>query len=191
MRSTKLAGILGLLALVASPAHSQTVIDFESVAACDNVSPNMGVFAGVDFRSEWTCYSFAQPPYNPSSGTNRLYAVSGSSNASTGSFAFSGPQAFLGAFFAGSADVTFNMYLGNTLVASSSTLTTTSTPTFLSSGYAGNVDEVQVVGNSVQWIMDDLTYGSAVSVVPEPGSILLVALGLAGVAAVRRRRQVS
>ena len=77
---------------------------------------------------------------------------------------------FQGAWFAGyeDVDVTFKLYDHGALVATSSTLSTSATPTWLASGYAGLVDEV-VVSSADQgaWVMDDLTFSAAV---PEPGS---------------------
>ena len=31
------------------------------------------MYGSVNYHDEWTCYSSPQPPYNPHSGTNRVY----------------------------------------------------------------------------------------------------------------------
>ena len=45
---------------------------------------------------------------------------------------------------------------------------------FLASGYNGVVDRVTVVGSSVAFVMDDVTFGAATTVTPEPASLALV-----------------
>lgn len=186
MRKLTVIFTMALLFAVAAPLTAQTVIDFESVAVCDNARPNMGVYAGIDFLSQWTCYDSPQPPFNPASGTNRIYAVDGTANAASGFFDFvGGAGTFYGAYMAGSAEVMFRMFLTGSLVATSSTLLTTGTPTYLSSGYGGAVDRVEVVGTDVNWVLDDLT----VDVVPEPMSVILLSTGLLGIAGVAYRRR--
>jgi hypothetical protein len=66
-------------------------------------------------------------------------------------------------------------------------LTTSATPTWLASGYAGEVDEVIVSSDSQDgFVMDDLTFSAAA--VPEPGATALIAGGLLLLAAAARRR---
>ena len=82
--------------------------------------------------------------------------------------------------------VTFELYDHGKNVATSSTLTTSATPAWLASGYAGEVDEVIVSSDSQDdFVMDDFTFAAAV---PEPGSPALIAGGLLVLAAVARRR---
>jgi hypothetical protein len=92
-----------------------------------------------------------------------------------------GPQIFDGAYFDGGAiypftnrPVHFNLYNGTTLVATSALLNLSATPTFLASGYSGPVDRVGIVGDVIQFVMDDFTY----TPIPEPSTVGLLALGL-------------
>ena len=189
MRSVlqKVASVGAALVVLASPAAAQTVETYETVPACNNARPNMGVFSGINYLSQWTCYNFAQSPFNPSSGSARLYAVSGNANAASASFQFLSPKQFLGAWFSGNAgSVQFDMsYLGSS-VWTSALLGPQSTPMFLASGYSGAVDQVTVNGSNVQWVMDDVTYDN---VVPEPTSLALVGAGLLALGFVARRRR--
>lgn len=194
MRKGLFVAVAATLAAV-QPAAAQTVIDFESYSPCDNVRPNVGVIGNADFMNQWTCYGFPQPNFIPHSGTNRIYAVSGGANATTGSFGFTAPTTFQGAWFSGVAPsatfdpttVTFELFLGGIPVATSAGLVVAPTPQFLASGYAGLVDLVTVAGTSTRYIMDDVTFGTLVT--PEPATAALVAGGLVALVGVSRRRR--
>jgi hypothetical protein len=62
----------------------------------------------------------------------------------------------------GTGGVTFEMFNGATLVATSTTLDQTSTPTFLASGYAGQVTSVEVLAANGFYVLDNITYDSTV-----------------------------
>ncbi len=95
---------------------------------------------------------------------------------------------FLGAWFSGSGTALFDMYFSGNLVATSSSLNLNSTSTYLASGYSGPVDEVRLTADRGQFVMDDFTYNPAGTAVPEPGTALLMGLGLAAVSMLSRRR---
>ena len=185
---TVAAGVLAVTAMSAI-AGAQTVQTFEDFSPCDNTTGNVGVYGAVNYLTQWTCYAFSQPPFNPHSGTNRVYASNGASNSNSASFSF-GATSFSGAWFSGLATVNFQLFFMGSPVATSGPLVTTATPTFLSSGYNGLVDRVTVNGTDVNWVMDDVTFGTAVTTSPEPASIALVGSGMLAIGVfVRRRRR--
>lgn len=104
---------------------------------------------------------------------------------------FGSASVFDGAYFSGNADstVTFQLYVGNTQVASSSTLVASGGPLWLDSGYTGQIDRVRlVIGGSTQhWVMDDFTFHTASVPEPETFALMLAGLGVVGGAVARRR----
>jgi len=167
---------------------AQTVQTFEDFNPCDNTPDNVGLYGGVNYLNQWTCYGFSQPPFTPQSGTNRVYAALGGSNSNSASFSFAATT-FAGAWFSGSATVNFQLFFLGNPVATSGPLSTSGTPSFLGSGYSGLVDRVTVNGNSIQWVMDDVTFGAAVTSTPEPATIALLGSGLLAIGALARRRR--
>lgn len=193
MRSSKLGAgaLVVLLTLAARPGSAQTVETFEGFGSCNN-STLMGVFNGIDYMKQFICYAYSQPPYNPVSPPNRIRWNVPGGPVTDAFFSFLSPTTFQGAYFAGSGpSVFFELYSSNTLVATSAVLASSSTPTFLATNYNGIVDKVRVVGNGNQIILDNLTWGGANpnSVVPEPATMTLLATGLVGMVAARRRRR--
>lgn len=194
---------LVLLALVAAPAAADPVVVTFDTLTGDNRQVPDG-YGGINWLDNWTHYAFTQPPYNARSRPQRVYPTYGPGRPVGATretrFTFVSPdQYFSGAWFAGhstlqspplpaAAYVRFYLYDDGAPVAISDLLIPTAEPAFLSSGYKGPVDAVGVWSNNVgYWIMDDVTYGGDVPV-PEPATLLLIAGGLVGAGAARKRR---
>lgn len=181
-------------------AHASTVLTFENLdsspAAYDVVpTPYQGlIFTG------W--YFGVDTLYKPASGLIDLftdyadpanpfdYVITNSNNRITSAT----PFIFDGAWFSGYSGVTFELWKGSSLVATSASLPDAPgvdpyDPVFLASGYAGEVDTVVVSGVQGYYAMDDFTFHRAsTNAVPEPASAALAILGV-GMAGWMRRRQ--
>ncbi len=177
---------LAFACAAAAPFASATVLTFDDVATDGLVAANYG---GLDWSAgDWFAFGGEQAPFTPHSGSVRIASGFGDADAAT-AIGLGDGKTFQGAWFAGYDDVsvTFELYEHGTLVATSATLGTSATPTWLASGYAGLVDEV-IVSSADQgaWVLDDLTFSAAV---PEPGSMALMTAGLLALAVTARRRR--
>jgi hypothetical protein len=157
------AVFFGLLAFSATPARAATVVTFDDLPqTCCSVIPNG--YGGINWNGNWEAGPQA-PPYNPESPPN----VAVEFNVNPDAFTFTAPVVFSGAYFSGPdnfSTVNFQLYLGGNLEATSASLTTSSTPTFLASGYSGLVDNVVVTDSFAEdvFAMDNVTY----TTVPAP-----------------------
>ncbi len=177
---------LAFACAAATPLASATVLTFDDITTDGFVAANYG---GLDWSAgDWFAFGGEQAPFTAHSGSVRVTSGFGDADAAT-AIGLGDGKTFQGAWFAGYDDVnvTFKLYAHGALVATSATLDTSATPTWLGSGYAGQVDEV-IVSSADQgaWVMDDLTFSAAV---PEPGSTSLMLAGAIALAAAARRRR--
>lgn len=167
-----------LLSVVGVGVSQATVVNFDDLSGQAAMADGYG---GITWSvGSWVHYDWYQWPYTAKSPVQRVYSYT------DGEFEFGSDVTFDGAWFAGmtTTTVSFDLYDDGNLVASSSSMGLSDVPTWLSSGYAGPVDKVQVVSNAYGYfVMDDVTFNA----VPEPAS--LVALAGGALVALRRRRK--
>jgi len=176
MRKIFLLTLLLVLFFTLGGVASATVINFDDLP--DGLVPDG--YQNVTWYGEWTNYTEPQDPYNPHSPPGRVY-----DGLTDAKFTFNSPVVFNGAWFAGYdfAPVQFQGYLNGVLEFTSGTLAPSNVPTFLDSGYAGLVNEIHVLSPDPDFfVMDDVTF------TPEPGSLVLMGTGLAGLAGYLRRK---
>lgn len=188
MASARLARSLVAIGAAAAAASAHAVVlnfdELSSAPAAYDVMPlpyHGFTFTGWFFGPD-TLYTPASAPNDlftdyadPSDPT--AYVVTDANN----TIASATPFHFDGAAFSGYSGVTFQLYLGGTLVHTSSTLPDAPgadpyLPTFLSSGYTGLVDQVVVSGVQGYYAMDNFTFHA--SAVPEIPSNILMSVGL-------------
>jgi hypothetical protein len=179
--------VAGLVLSVSGFANA-TILDFEDLAGSGLFNSLPNNYAGISWAANFWAYDAPQGPYNAHSGDVRL-AANGNNPGDTSFTFLNGGVTFDGAWFAGnSVDVHWELFSNNNLVHTSAVLNVSASTEFLTSGYIGQVDRVRIIGQSGQYVMDDLTFTSAMQV-PEPSTLAILSLGLMGLAARRFKKQ--
>lgn len=96
---------------------------------------------------------------------------------------------FNGAAFSGKDQIQYKLYNNGSLVYTSAIYNIAlDTPAFYASGYAGLIDEIDILGTQGYYAMDDFDFTP--TAVPEPNGLALVlAAGAAGALVSRRRKR--
>jgi hypothetical protein len=190
MRQVIAAFAVVCLGLAASSTVSAApiIVNFDDLVGFGTVADGYG---GINWGGVWQYYDDFQPPYTPHSASTRIY---NDPRVSDQPFDFVMPnQVFNGGWFSGPpgfARVGFDLYDDGVIVWSTPRTLISDVPLFVASGYGGPVDQVRVFssqGNA--YVLDDVTYGDDSAPVPEPGSLLLIGAGLAGIGVRKWRRR--
>lgn len=174
------------------------VLDFEDLGpGSQYILSSVGAFQfGTNnlYDTAWFYSDNAGGNYQPHSGSTFLATdaslYTGSAYEPAQAISSDSPFIFNGAYFSGTSSIGYELYLNSHLVFSTySSSPLSGSPMFIASGYKGATDSVVILGQQGRYALDDFTYQSAITAVPEPTSWLLVMVGFGVMGgAVRRRR---
>lgn len=187
--------LLGVL-LSVSVQVGATVLTFEDLGNTGS-DPLLDGYGGFDWNNETQVYVLSK---NFQLGTGYEHgAVSGSNVVYNGygwtptyiDWVGSGTFDFNGAYWTSAwsdQNLTFAGYKGGNQVYTSNTYAiNTQQPLWIGLNWTG-IDRLVIHNTGSQWAMDNFTFNQASSV-PEPTTMALLGMGLAGLGAVRRRRK--
>ena len=198
------AAAIGLALAAPARAGTHTVSFDDLPVTSDFANPMPAGYGGIAWEgNNWEylvcgvvtiCPTAGPDPYPYTPHTYPGMATVDFALGTTMQFGFTGgPAVFNGAWVTTFDNDIFGyvLKLGGVTVHTTPIMTSNAAPSFASSGYGGQVDEVDIVASDIgDWAIDDLSFTTAA--VPEPTSNMLLLAGLmtlslAGLAARRRR----
>jgi hypothetical protein len=192
MRIARITAVAGLLAILPATAWAQQTLTFEGFASGTELTTQ---YAGINFQGATILTEgiSLNPPFPPRSGVNVVYNPVGPME-----LIFSSAISFFQGYFTYNSGLTLQGFDSfNALVATS---IGAYDQNFIGSGNPDNelvrIDAAGITrvlitgGGGNNFVMDDAQFTGSINIVPEPGTVFLVASGLVGVLFTRRRRSV-
>jgi hypothetical protein len=190
-RGIGILSFLIALALFTNAYATTVVVNFDDLSNQSTFAAPPSNYGGINWEgSDWGTWTWSGGYYQWHSPSTALLTNSTSSGYgyTVDYFSFNNPAEFEGAWFSGSGNLEWQLYYQGNLVSTVANMTNTpNISTFYATNYSGLIDRVGLLNDRGSVIMDDVTYNTNASPVPEPATMLLLGLGLMGLAGVRRK----
>lgn len=176
--------IVAATLLLSAFTAQATVLDFEgsvNISSYNGFSfDNAMVFTGTDFGMQYAVVSGTHAALNPYFGATTMSSAT----------AFSFNSGYFSSFDGSGTPLSISAYLNGVLLGTKNFTINSSSATLvkLDQSLFGNVTSVVFNNNPNALLFDNLTVNAVTAAVPEPGSLALLGIAIAGLAAARRKR---